>query len=110
MAELKKTTASVADFLAAIKDDERRKDCETVVRLMKKVTKSDPAMWGPSIVGFGAHNYRNSSGKEVAWFKAGFSPRKRDASCLYIKRLGELDMKVLEELIAATVKDVAART
>jgi hypothetical protein len=137
MAELKtkKTTASVAGFLAGIKDDERRKDCETVVRLMKKATKSDPAMWGPSIVGFGSLNYRNGAGKEVAWFKTGFSPRKRDltlylmsgaksyptllkklgphstgVSCLYIKRLADLDVKVLEELIATSVKDIAART
>lgn len=137
MAELKtkKTTASVAGFLAAIDDPERRKDCETVVRLMKKATKSEPAMWGPSIVGFGTYSYKNSSGKEVAWFQTGFSPRKRDltlylmggaksypallkklgphstgASCLYLKGLAGLDMKVLEKLISASIKDVRSRT
>ena len=124
MAELKtqKTSASVADFLATIVDDERRQDCEAVVRLMKKVTKSDPSMWGSSIVGFGSLNYRNSSGKEVAWFKTGFSPRSRDltlylmsgaksnpallkklgphstgVSCLYVKRLADLDLRCAGE-------------
>jgi hypothetical protein len=137
MAKLKtqKTTASVKAFLAAVEDPERRKDCETVARLMQKVTKAEPAMWGTSIIGFGAHSYRNSAGKEVAWFQTGFSPRKRDltlylmggaksqpallkklgphktgGSCLYLKRLADLDVKVLEALIVASVKDVTART
>ena len=129
MAELKtkKTTASVAGFIGAIKDDERRKDCETVVRLMKKATKSEPAMWGSSIVGFGTSSYRLASGQEMPWFFMGFSPRKGPLTlyvpggtksklldklgkhktskyCLYLSRLADVDLKVLEDLIATSAK------
>jgi hypothetical protein len=126
MAELKtkKTTASLADFLAAV-DGDRRKDCETIVRLMKKATKAAPALWGSSIVGFGTSSYRTADGKEHPWFVMGFSPRKANLAlylgaraypailkklgkhklgggCLYVNRLADVDVKVLEELIDAS--------
>ena len=131
MAELKtkKTTASVPDFLAGIQDDERRKDCTAVARLMKKATKAAPRMWGSSIVGFGTSSYRRASGEEYPWFVMGFSPRKGPltlylpggaksypklleklgkhkigGSCLYVKRLADVDLKVLEQLIATSAK------
>src|SRR5687767_16004388 len=90
MAELKTkaTTASVPDFLAAIEDDERRQDCLTVVKIMKKATGAEPKMWGPSIVGFGDHRYKYESGRELDWFLTGFSPRKQ-ALTLYIMRSEE---------------------
>jgi hypothetical protein len=131
MAELKtkKTAASVSSFLAGIADESRRKDCKAVARLMKDATGATPRMWGPSIVGFGAMRCRYASGREVDWFLAGFSPRKDsltlylmpnlDAhggllkklgkhttgkSCLYIKRLEDVDHAVLKRLIADGVK------
>ena len=131
MAELKTkaTTASVSDFLAAIEDDERREDCLAVVKIMKKATGAEPKMWGPSIVGFGDHRYKYESGRELDWFLTGFSPRKRELtlyimpgfdryddllaslgkyktgkSCLYLKRLGDIDRTVLQTLVESSVK------
>jgi hypothetical protein len=131
MAENKpqRTGASVTAFLNAIADEERRKDCRTVARLMQEVTGEKPAMWGPSIVGFGRYHYRYESGREGDWFLAGFAPRKQDLtlyitagfdryaalmkrlgkhktgrSCLYIKRLSDIDEGVLRDLVAASVR------
>jgi hypothetical protein len=131
MAELKTkpTTASVSEFLNAIDDDERRKDCQTVAKIMEKATGAKPKMWGPSIIGFGDHHYKYESGRELDWFLTGFSPRKKDLtlyimpgfdryddlmsslgkyrtgkSCLYIKRLADVDLKVLETLVSDSVK------
>ena len=136
MAELKTkpTAASVSDFLAAIDDEERRKDCLTVAKIMKKATGANAKMWGPSIVGFGDHHYRYESGRELDWFLTGFSPRKRELtlyimpgfdrydalmaklgkyttgkSCLYIKRLADVDLKVLETLVESSVKHMRGR-
>lgn len=127
MAELKtkQTDASVEAFLASITDEERRKDCRALVRRMKKATKSEPKMWGQSIVGFGTYHYVYASGREGDWMMMGFSPRKqnltvyimpgldafapllkklgphsRGGSCLYIKRLEDLDLKVLETILS----------
>lgn len=126
MAELKtkKTTASVAAFIDGIADESRRKDCKAVLKLMKEATGAAPKMWGPSIVGFGDWHYKYASGREGDWFLAGFSPRKDsltlyllpnlDAharhlatlgkytagkSCLYIKRLADVDQAVLKRMI-----------
>ena len=126
MAEMKtkKTRASVASFLAGVADEAKRKDCEAIVALMKKATKSEPKMWGPAIIGFGDVHLVYESGRELDWFPVGFSPRKeaivlylsggleRHAAllkklgkhktgkgCLYIKRLEDVDRAVLETLI-----------
>ena len=131
MAELKtrQTTASVSSFLNGIADEARRKDCKTVARLMKDATGARPRMWGPAIVGFGDMRCKYATGREVDWFLTGFSPRKDsltlylmpglDAhtallkklgkhstgkSCLYIKRLEDVDAVVLKRLIADGVK------
>ncbi len=133
MAELKTkpTTQSVAKFLNSIEDDEQRKDCKTIAKIMKQVTKSRPTMWGPSIVGYGSYHYKYASGREGDWFVTGFAPRKRDLtlyimagfsrydallrklgkhkigkSCLYIKKLEDVDIGVLTELIAQSVSHV----
>ena len=125
------TKASVRSFLKSIDDDQRRKDCETLVRIMKQVTRAGPVMWGPSIVGFGTYHYKYASGREGDWFLTGFSPRKQaltvyimagfqryptlmkqlgrhstGSSCLYVKRLADLDLDVLKELIRESVRYV----
>lgn len=129
MAELKTkpTKASVARFINAIEDDQRRSDCKEVLAMMTKATKAKPVMWGPAIVGFGDHEYVGSNGKSMKWFKAGFSPRKQaltlylmggkdeqllaklghnttGVGCLYIKRLDDVDRPTLQKLIADSVK------
>lgn len=128
-----KTKASVTAFIKRIADDERRKDCQTLVRIMKKVVGAAPKMWGSSIVGFGHYHYKYATGRENDWFLAGFSPRKKDLtiylmsgidrhdallprlgkyktgkSCLYIKRLADIDMAVLEELLAESMRHMKA--
>ena len=133
MAELKTkaTNASVAKFLEGVKDDERRADCLAVAKIMKKATGHDAKMWGPSIVGFGAMRYKYTSGRELDWFIAGFSPRKNDLtlyimpgverfkdqleslgkyktgkSCLYIKKLADIDQSVLRQIVEASVAEM----
>jgi hypothetical protein len=125
-AELKTklTTASVKAFLDGIKDETRRKDAKAVAALMKRATKSPPRMWGSSIVGFGTYHYKYASGREGDWFVAGFSPRKANLtlyilpglhlhtanlkklgtfttgkSCIYIKRLADIRLPVLEAMV-----------
>ena len=125
----KETSASVDKFLAKVTDEKKRADCYTVLELMKKVTKSEPKMWGPAIVGFGSYHYKYASGREGDAPLAGFSPRKQaltiyicagfkkypelmkklgkfktSAACLYIKSLDDIDMKVLKELVTESVK------
>ena len=133
MAELKTkpTTRNVKDFIDAIEDEQLRKDCRNVSRIMKRVTKVNPKMWGPGIVGFGSYHYKYASGREADWFLAGFAPRKQNLtlyimsgfqkynallkklgnhkigkSCLYIKRLDDVDMDVLTQLIEDSVAHV----
>jgi hypothetical protein len=131
MAELKtkENKASVSAFLKAIPDKQRRDDALAVAEMMKAVTKSDPKMWGTSIVGYGSQHYKYASGREGDWFRTGFSPRKdtltlyitssfeqypdlmaklgkykTGKSCLHIKRLTDVDMRVLKQLIARSLK------
>jgi len=131
MAELKtkRTEASVTAFLKRVADDTRRQDCLTVLRMMKQATGAEPKMWGSSIVGFGNYHYEYASGREGEWFLTGFAPRKRDLtlyimagfgrydtllaklgkfkigrSCLYIKRLADVDLSVLRKLVSTSVR------
>jgi hypothetical protein len=128
------TDANVSAFLAAIEDDQRREDCHTLLALMGRITGKPAVMWGASIVGFDTYHYRYESGREGDWAVTGFSPRKGDISvyltaaspeqddllarlgrhkmgkaCLYIRRLSEIDLGVLEQLIAASVAEVKRR-
>ena len=130
MAELKTTAtdANVIDFIGGV-DPARQADCEALIAMMQKVTKSPPKMWGGSIVGFGTYHYKYESGHESDASLVGFSPRKQHLviyigpgftsyadltaalgkhktgqSCLYIKSLADIDIKVLEKLVAASVK------
>ena len=127
----KATKASVAAFLAAIPDEQRRKDCKAVMAIMKRVTKASPKLWGTNIVGYGSYHYKYASGQEGDWPLTGFSPRKQNLtlyimagfddypelmaklgkyktgkSCLYLKRLSDIDTAVLERLVAVSVKDM----
>jgi nucleoid DNA-binding protein len=129
----KPTGASVAQFLKAL-DPVRRKECQALVALFTRVTKEQPRMWGSSIVGFGSFHYVYRTGKEGDWPLTGFSPRKasltlyfmdgfegREAqlsalgrhstgkSCLYVKKLEDVSLPVLETLIAQSVKATRAR-
>lgn len=124
----KPTKRSVAQFLAAVKDEDRRRDCKTVLSIMKDATKSAPQMWGPSIVGFGTYHYVGASGREGDWPRIAFSPRKVDLTlfimpgfdqyaelmrklgkvktgkaCLYIKSLDDVHLPTLMALINQAV-------
>jgi uncharacterized protein DUF1801 len=134
MAELKtkKNTASVDKFLNGVTGEQRRKDCFRLLEIMKAATKAEPAMWGPSIVGFGSYQYEYKSGRKLEWFLTGFSPRKQDLtlyvmgglerypalmkklgkhktgkSCLYIKKLEDVDLATLKQLIKQSLADLA---
>ena len=135
MAENKtqKTKASVTDFIDAIDDPRKRDDSKALVELMQRVTGEQPAMWGESIVGFCDFHYRSAAGREGDWFKVGFSPRKQNLtlylsltdvagydallsrlgkhstgkSCLYVKKLEDVDQLVLEELIEKAIASVS---
>ena len=130
MAELKTklTDASVADYLNAIENGQVRQDCWAIVELMQAATKAEPKMWGSSIIGFGTYHYVYTSGREGDWMLTAFSPRKqnitlyimggfdeydqlidslgkctRGKGCIYIKRLADIDIRTLKELIQESV-------
>jgi len=128
------TRADVDAFLDAVADPQRREDCRRVRALMESTTGAPAEMWGPSIVGFGRYRYRYESGREGEWMVTGFSPRKNDLtlyimpgfeqheallaklgkhktgkSCLYLKRLADVDMRVLEQIVSASVAAMAPR-
>ena len=135
MAELKtkKTAVSVDSFLNAVTDAQQREDSFRLVAMMKEITGEEPKMWGPSIVGFGEYHYVYESGHEGDMCLTGFSPRKgnlvvyamncldqRSAAqikklgkvkatkgCLYIKKLGDVDLKVLREMLEANIERLA---
>ena len=127
----KATAKSVPDFLNSIEDEGRRKDCLTISALMEELTGSKPKMWGESIVGFGDYHYKSAAGREGDWFLAGFASRKQALTlyimgylefytdileklgkhkhgkgCLYIKKLEDIDMEVLNTLISSSIQRV----
>ncbi|MEL6247699.1 MAG: DUF1801 domain-containing protein [Cyanobacteria bacterium J06648_16] len=133
MSDLKtqENDASVDDFIASVENEARRQDCLKLLSMMKRITKKPAKMWGTSIVGFGSYHYTYKSGRSGDWFVTGFSPRTRDLtlyimpglekyaalmetlgkyktgkSCLYLKRLSDVDLDVLEALIARSVMDM----
>ena len=136
MAELKTkpTKVSVASHIAAIANEDQRRDARTLLALMRRVTKQEPRMWGPTIVGFGSYHYKYASGHEGDSALAGFAVRGnefvvyiapgfegRDGMlaklgkhrtgkvCVYIKRLANVDLKVLETLITKSIADTKRR-
>lgn len=125
----KPTSSSVEDFINSIADEQKRKDSFVILRLMETAMNEKPKMWGSSMIGFGGVRYKSpATGREVDWFKIGFSPRKANFSlhlidlgrhadslaklgkhktgvgCLYINKLDDVDLAVLEKMIAASVK------
>lgn len=131
MAELKtqRTDASVDAFLDAIENEQVRSDCHALAKLMQSATRAKPQMWGPAIVGFGSCRYKYPDGREMDWMLIAFSPRKQNITlylnpqceqydellarlgkhscgkaCLYIKRLSEVDLPTLKQLIRSSVQ------
>lgn len=125
------TQNSVTAFIEAVPDQVKQHDSWQLIEIMQKLTGCEPKMWGPSIIGFGSYHYKYASGHEGDAPLAGFSPRKDaislylwptfDAketllqnfgkfkaakSCIYIKKLADIDLKVLEELVALSIKEV----
>lgn len=133
-AKTKPTEESVSGFLNKVSDKSRREDCLTVLELMKDATGEEPKMWGSSIVGFGRYRYKYESGREGECMITGFSPRKSDLtlyimpgfeavsdlmarlgkhktgkSCLYIKKLADVDLGVLRKIVEKSVKGMAGK-
>jgi hypothetical protein len=126
----KPTTVTVESFIDSLPDEQKRKDSYVILKLMEKAIQEKPKMWGASMIGFGDLRYKSpATGREVDWFKIGFSPRKANLSlhlcldiqryadalsklgkhktgvgCLYINKLEDVDIKVLEEMITAAAK------
>jgi hypothetical protein len=98
MAELKTKVnkASVAKFLSTVKDEQKRKDCLIISKMMERATKSKPEMWGTAIVGFGRRKYTYASGKEGEWMVIGFSPRKQNIA-LYGLKIFKMTVNGLKE-------------
>jgi Domain of unknown function (DU1801) len=130
----KPTRVSAARYISAIANAEQRNDARTLVALMRRVTRQKPRMWGPSIVGFGSYHYKYASGHEgdsaiagfavrgselVVYIAPGFEGRdvllaklgkhKTGKVCVYIRRLANVDLKVLETLVARSVADTKRR-
>lgn len=124
------TTSSVEDFINKVKDEQQRKDSFVILEIMKRVSGEEPKMWGASLIGFGNKRYKSpNTGREVDWFLIGYSPRKANlslhlvfditkqadtlkklgkyktgAGCLYINKLDDIDIKILEKLITEALK------
>ena len=128
------TTASVAEFIKAIEPEGRRDDAKTLDALMRRVTGEKPVLWGPSMIGYGRTTYRYATGRTGDCFLAGFAPRKANlvlyimggfagegdllarlgkhshgVSCLYVGKLADLDLAVLEELVTRSVAFMRAK-
>lgn len=136
MAELKTkaTDASVAGYIASRASEEQKADCKALMAMLRRVTKEKPTMWGPSIVGYGTYKYTYDSGRTGEMCRTGFAIRGRDLvvyllaegkeqqallakigkhkmgkSCLYFKRLADIDMKILEQLVVGSLAQLKSR-
>jgi hypothetical protein len=130
----KPTGASVEGYIASRASDEQRADCKALMSMFKRITKQQPRMWGASIVGYGSYRYTYESGRTGEMCLAGFAIRGRDLvvylvadgseqkgllsrlgkhkmgqSCLYFKRLADLDKTILEQLVANSVREMTRR-
>lgn len=130
----KSSGQSVEKFLNGIADEKKRKDCYAVLKLRREITKAEPKMWGTSMVGFGSYHYKYESGREGEWFLTGFSPRKQNLtvyimagfddyddlmsklgkyktgkSCLYVKKLEDIDLAILRRLIKKSIDHVSKK-
>ena len=126
----KKTNASVRGFIDAIRDEQQRNDAKVLLKMFAELTGEKPAMWGTAIIGYGQYKAKYASGREGDWMLTGFSPRKQNLSlyvhplnlspkllkklgphktsmgCLYIKRLSDVDQKVLKQVIVEGIKEL----
>ena len=136
MAELKTkpNDQSVEDFIDSVEPEWKRDDAREVLQLLKKITGEEPVMWGDSIVGFGNYHYKYKTGREGDWFLAGFSPRKtsmtiymmggfdgqeelleklgkhkKSVGCLYVKKMADIDTKVLEQMTKLSIATLKKR-
>ncbi len=125
---------SVDAYVEAVADETRRQDCRALIKLMSAATKHEPKMWGAGIVGFGSYHYKYASGHEGDSCFIGFASRKGDISiylmcgfdghealfaklgkhkmakaCLYVRRLSDIDLPILEQLLARSVTEVQRR-
>ena len=134
MAELKtkRNKGDVEAFLNSIPDEKKRQDSFAILELMKEVTGAEPEMWGASIIGFGSYHYKYASGREGDWMLVGFSPRAQNLtlyimsgfdeydgllkklgkhstgkSCLYIKKMEDVDRAVLKQLVKKSVEHMS---
>jgi Domain of unknown function (DU1801) len=131
----KKTTASVTAFVDAVENEQRRTDAKQLLRIFKEVTCMKPAMWGPTIIGYGVYHYKSErSTQEGDWPRAGFSPRKANLTiyivpgfakyapllkklgkhktskaCLYINKLSDIDISTLRTIIKETLNEMNRR-
>ncbi|WP_417581830.1 DUF1801 domain-containing protein [Pelagibacterium sp.] len=128
------TDQKVSQFIQAVEPESKRQDCWTIVEMMRRITCAEPVMWGASIVGFGTYTYVNTTKKPADWPITGFSPRKANLtiyvmpgftrfgplmeklgkhttgkSCLYIKKLGDIDQSILEEIVRCSVEQMRAK-
>lgn len=123
------TNESVATFIDKVENKTRKADSKELLKLFKKVTGKQPKRWGPSIIGYGKYKYQRKNGDEFEWFNTGFSPgkahmtvyvmydineekdllkklgpHKTGKGCLYIKKLEDVDMKILEKIVEKSDK------
>jgi len=126
------TNASIVDFISTfVEDESKRNDAFELIKIMQQITHFEPKMWGPSIIGFGSYHYKYASGHEGDAPRVGFSPRKAAISlyiytspenrdellsklgkhkaskgCIYIKKLADIDVEVLKEMISVSLEDL----
>ena len=133
-AKTKPSDASIDEYIASRASDQQASDCKALMVLLKRVTNEAPKMWGPSIVGYGRYSYQYESGRKGESCITGFAIRGRDLviylvaespeqlsllarlgkhkigkACLYLKRLADVDIGVLEALVAGSVAEVKRR-
>lgn len=130
----KPTEVPVSSFISAVEPEQKRKDAEKLLALFEQLTGKPAKMWGPSIIGFDEYHYKYDSGREGDFLATGFSPRKTaltlyimagfsnyesqlkklgkfkmGKSCLYVKKLDDIDMNVLSEMIVDSVNYIKNR-
>jgi hypothetical protein len=125
---MQQVDTDVSAYVASLSDEGQRQDAATLIALLRRITGHPPAMWGPGMIGFGSYHYRYASGREGDWFPVGFAPRKGKMTlylmegfaeyeallqrlgkhstgkgCLYLRRLADVDLGVLEEIVRQSV-------
>lgn len=130
----KPSAENIHEFIASIEDEQKRKDCKSLLKIMNEITNEKPKLWGSGMVGFGKYHYKYASGHEGDSFLTGFSPRKQNItlfimsgldqhdtllkklgkfktakSCLYIKKMEDVDLAVLKSIIKSSVELISLK-